>query len=140
MAWRCPLSLAPGNVRRMTAAAVLYVRDLARMRAFYEQCFALTPAEPGDGYCVLASADWDLSLVAVPPAAAAIVIADPPERRAATPVKLAFEVASIEALRAAVTAAGGRLDPAGHAWEFRGRRHLDCLDPEGNVVQLRQRA
>jgi predicted enzyme related to lactoylglutathione lyase len=127
---------------RLMAAAVLYVRDLARMRAFYERCLGLAAAEhgDGDGYCVLASADWDLSLVAVPPAqAAAIVIADPPERRAGTPVKLAFEVPSIEALQPAVTAAGGQLDPAAAAWEFRGRRHLDCLDPEGNVVQLRQR-
>jgi predicted enzyme related to lactoylglutathione lyase len=75
----------------------------------------------------------------VPPAtAAALVITDPPERRAGTPVKLTFEVATIEALRPAVTAAGGQLDPAERAWEFRGQRHLDCLDPEGNVVQLRQ--
>jgi predicted enzyme related to lactoylglutathione lyase len=133
------VSLARDSVRLM-AAAVLYVRDLARMRAFYERCLGLAAAEPGDGYCVLASADWDLSLVAVPPArAAAIVIADPPERRSGTPVKLAFEVPSIEALQPAVTAAGGQLDPAAAAWEFRGRRHLDCLDPEGNVVQLRQR-
>jgi hypothetical protein len=37
-----------------------------------------------------------------------------------------------------VAAAAGQLDPAGQAWDFRGRRHLDGLDPEGNVVQLRQ--
>jgi predicted enzyme related to lactoylglutathione lyase len=124
----------------MTAAAVLYVRDLGLMRAFYERCFGLAAVEPGEGYCVLASGDWDLSLVAVPPAdAAAIVITDPPARRAGTPVKLAFEVPSIQALQPAVAAAGGQLDPAGEAWDFRGLRHLDCLDPEGNVVQLRQR-
>ena len=39
-----------------------------------------------------------------------------------------------------VIAAGGQLDPTDSAWEFRGYRHVDCLDPEGNVVQLRERA
>jgi predicted enzyme related to lactoylglutathione lyase len=54
------------------------------------------------------------------------------------PVKLVFEVASIEGLHTVVTEAGGQVDPSGTAREFRGRRLLDCLDPEGNVVQLRQ--
>ena len=125
----------------MTAAAVVYVRDLGVMRAFYETCFRMSVLETGGGeFCVLASEDWDLSLVAVPEVIAATwMITDPPERREETPIKLAFEVASIEELRPVVTGAGGRADPAGSAWDFRGFRHLDCLDPEGNVVQLRQR-
>jgi predicted enzyme related to lactoylglutathione lyase len=125
----------------MTAGAVLYVSDLTAMRAFYEACFGLSAVEcGGDDFCVLASGDWELSLVTVPAAiAAALVITDPPERRAETPVKLAFEVASVEELRPVVTGAGGQTDPTGSAWDFRGFRNLDCLDPEGNVLQLRQR-
>jgi predicted enzyme related to lactoylglutathione lyase len=125
----------------MTAAAVIYVRDLRVMRTFYETCFRMSVLETGgDEFCVLASEDWDLSLVAVPEVIAATwMITDPPERREETPIKLAFEVASIEELRPVVTGTGGRADPAGSAWDFRGFRHLDCLDPEGNVVQLRQR-
>jgi predicted enzyme related to lactoylglutathione lyase len=35
--------------------------------------------------------------------------------------------------------AGGQIDSDDAGWDFQGGRHLDCLDPEGNVVQLRQR-
>jgi predicted enzyme related to lactoylglutathione lyase len=125
----------------MAAGAVLYVQDLRVMRAFYEACFGLSAVEcGGDDFCVLASGGWELSLVTVPEAiAATYILTDPPERRAESPVKLAFEVASIEELRQVVTGAGGQTDPPGSAWDFRGFRNLDCLDPEGNVLQLRQR-
>jgi predicted enzyme related to lactoylglutathione lyase len=125
----------------MAAGAVLYVTDLRLMRTFYERCFGMSAVKSGgDDFCVLASDDWDLSLVTVPGATAAtIVITDPPARREDSPVKLAFAVPSIEELHAVVTGAGGQIYPAESAWEFRGQRHLDCLDPEGNVVQLRQR-
>jgi predicted enzyme related to lactoylglutathione lyase len=124
----------------MAAAAVLYVQDLGRVSAFYERCLGMSPAVSGGRFRVLASGDWELSLVLMPAAvAAAVAITDPPGRREDSPVKLAFEVASIEELRPVVSETGGRLDPVGSAWEFRGQRHLDCLDPEGNVVQLRQR-
>jgi hypothetical protein len=91
------------------AAAVLYVTDLGRMRRFYECCFGLSLADgPRDGFAILTSEAWELSLVTLTPEiAATVTITDPPARRAGSPVKLA--------------------------------RHLDCLDPEGNVVQLRER-
>jgi catechol-2,3-dioxygenase len=97
----------------MAAAAVLYVTDLGRMSAFYERCFGMSPAEPGGGdFRVLASGDWDLSLVRLPAAvAAAVEVTDPPARRADSPVKLAFEVASLEDLGPVVAGAGGQPDP-----------------------------
>jgi predicted enzyme related to lactoylglutathione lyase len=125
----------------VVAAAVLYVKDLSRMCAFYESCFFLLAVQPiQDDVNVLISDDWELSLVAVPETIAErIVIATPPERRSDTPIKLAFEVKSLEDLRPTVIAAGGQIDPPQSAWEFRGDRHLDCIDPEGNVVQLREK-
>jgi predicted enzyme related to lactoylglutathione lyase len=125
----------------MGAAAVVYVKDLPGMRYFYETCFGLVVGESeSNDFCVLASDDWELSLVSVQAEiAASLVIANPPERRTATPIKLAFDVESIEGLRSIVIATGGQFDPNDGIWEFRGRRHLDCLDPEGNVVELRQR-
>jgi predicted enzyme related to lactoylglutathione lyase len=137
---RCASDGSADNLSAMVAAAVLYVKDLAVMKTFYEECFGMSAVESGrDEFCVLASGDWELSLVRVPAAiAAAFVVTDPPERRADVPVKLVFEVASIEGLHAVVTEAGGQVDPSGTAREFRGSRLLDCLDPEGNVVQLRQ--
>jgi predicted enzyme related to lactoylglutathione lyase len=110
------------------------------MRTFYGRCFGMSTAESDrDEFCVLVSDDWDLSLVRMPAAiAATFVITHPPQRRADTPVKLAFEVDSIERLLPVVTGTGGQIDPAESAWKFRGHLHLDCLDPEGNVIQLRQ--
>jgi predicted enzyme related to lactoylglutathione lyase len=124
----------------MVAAAVLYVKDLPGMRKFYETCFSLRVALPlADDACVLEAEDWELSLVAVPAdVAETVVISAPPEPRTTTPIKLAFEVVSLDALRLAVLAAGGQVDILESPWEFRGRLHLDVLDPEGNVVQLRQ--
>ena len=73
----------------MAAAAIVYVKDLARMRAFYERCFGLSVVAAGDDeFCILASDDWELSLVAMPETVSAtVVIADPPARREDSPVK-----------------------------------------------------
>jgi predicted enzyme related to lactoylglutathione lyase len=129
-------------VPAVSAGAVVYVKDLQRMTAFYERCFGLTvaDAEP-DRFGVLTAGAWELALVAAPQAiAAALVITDPPARRTSAPTKLAFEVEAIEALRTLVARLGGQLEPPDRAWTFRGFRQLDGLDPEGNVVQLRERA
>ena len=89
---------------------------------------------------MLASGGWSVSLVSMPEATAAVtVIADPPQRREQAAIKLVFDVASLDEHGSIVTASGGRLDPDEAAWEYRGVRHLDCLDPEGNVIQLRER-
>jgi predicted enzyme related to lactoylglutathione lyase len=120
----------------VTAGAVIYVTGLSQMRAFYQECFGLEITDSAGDYCVLRSGAWTLSLVATP-AAAAVQISIPPARRDRTPVKLAFGVPDIEGLRPLIARLGGQLDP-GHAWEFRHLLHCDCLDPEGNVVQLVQ--
>jgi len=119
------------------AAAVLYVRRLDPMRAFYRECFGLEIAETAKDYCVLESGAWTLSLVVVPDAVAATLQASvPPARREGTPVKLTFGVPSIDDLRPVMARLGGQVDPGETQWEFRGLTHCDCLDPEGNVVQM----
>jgi hypothetical protein len=69
----------------MSAAAVIYVGDLGRMRAFYQGCFQLTTADSGPGYHGLRSDSWLLTLVQ---SAAAVPTTNPPTRRADTPIKL----------------------------------------------------
>jgi predicted enzyme related to lactoylglutathione lyase len=63
----------------------------------------------------------------------------PPVALEDTPLKLSFNVPDIEACRSRVTALGGVLKPLAAAWSWQGARHLDGVDPEGNVFQLRQR-
>ena len=119
------------------AAAVVYVRHLERMRSFYGQCFGFEVADGAAGYCVLESDAWSLSLVLAPDdVASRLDLSAPAHRRAATPIKLAFYVPSIEDLRSLVDTLGGEIDPRETAWDFRGLRHCDGVDPEGNVLEL----
>jgi catechol-2,3-dioxygenase len=117
----------------MRAAAVLYVRNLDLMRDFYRECFALGVDEETDDYCVLLSEAWMLTLVKSAHAPATTI---PAARRENTPIKLAFSVPSIAALRTVVARLGGQMDLVQSEWESRNMLHCDGLDPEGNVVQL----
>jgi predicted enzyme related to lactoylglutathione lyase len=125
------------RLRSVQACAVIYVRHLDSMRSFYRECFGLEPAETAEDYSVLESAAWVLSLVVIPDTIASAFPEEfPPSRREETPIKLAFQVQDIEILRPVMAALGGRLDPADTQWNFRGRRHCDGVDPEGNVLQI----
>ena len=107
------------------------------MRPFYRTCFKMDVADDAADYCVLESESLTLSLVVVPErVAATIAVSVPPARRDRVPVKLAFPVESIEALRPLVAELGGLVDPASTRWEFRGSILCDGIDPEGNVIQL----
>ena len=120
----------------MPAEAVIYAGDLERMRAFYEGCFGLTTVARTEGYCCLESDAWTITLVR---SGAAVPSTTPAPRRAATPVKLGFEVAGFAALRPVIDALGGTAGAAETEWSFRDSARCDCLDPEGNVVQLIRR-
>jgi predicted enzyme related to lactoylglutathione lyase len=107
------------------------------MRSFYQRCFALEAVYTSEAYCVLESDSWTLALVVIPDETAARgELTVPPRRREEVPVKLAFEVASIEDLRTTARSLGGQVDPRTTEWDFRGQRHCDGVDPEGNIIQL----
>ncbi len=122
----------------MATEAVLYVRGLEAMVAFYGQCIGLRPVETGDGYCGLRADDLRLWLVRAQelPGDGADRDASA-RRRSEVPVKLAFDVGSIEQARCAIAALGGSVATA--SWEFAGYRRCDAVDPEGNVIQLLER-
>ncbi|MGA2758553.1 MAG: VOC family protein [Solirubrobacteraceae bacterium] len=121
----------------MRAEAVVYVKDLERMRCFYEGCLGLAVEDGAEDYAVLESEAWRLSLVVVPPSVAATIqLSVPARRRETTAIKLAFLVPRIDDLRSPVAALGGQVDPMSSQWNFRGFRRCDAIDPEGNVIQL----
>jgi predicted enzyme related to lactoylglutathione lyase len=115
--------------------AVLYVRDLETLAAFYETALGLTSVEKGTDYCGLGADGLILWLVRGRRARAEDAGGGhPPRRRSEAAVKLAFEVASIEQAAGVIESLGGWI--ATNTWEF-GRRHRrDATDPEGNVIQL----
>jgi predicted enzyme related to lactoylglutathione lyase len=121
------------------SAAVIYVKDLPRMRSFYGACFQMDVVDNAHDYSVLESESLTLSLVRMPERiAATILLSVPPARRESVPIKLGFGVDSIEALRPLLAELGGVVDPSSSQWEFRGGIHCDAIDPEGNVIQLVQ--
>jgi len=119
----------------VTTQAVLYVHDLEPLAAFYRECIGLTLAEAGDGYLELRADGLALWLVHGPQAPGADTDRDGSVRwRSEVPVKLAFEVGSIDRVADAITASGGAMAKA--SWSFAGYRRRDAVDPEGNVIQL----
>lgn len=113
-------------------SAVVYVKDLASMQAFYERVAKLAVTEVGDDFVVMD----DLVLVALAPAIAEI--AAPPVRREDVAVKLAFDVPVLAAARVRAAQLGGVVDPVANEWEFGELRVCDGHDPEGNPIQLRE--
>jgi len=123
------------------AGAVLYAKGVARVSAFYAGLAGMTVTHTEADHVVLESPSLQLVVVAIPAAVAATIdIAQPPLRRTDSPIKLAFTVPSLDAVRKAAPRLGGELNPVEREWVYRQHRVCDGHDPEGNVVQFRVRA
>ena len=119
--------------------AVIYAKNAAHLARFYEQVLGLTPLEAGAGFVHLHAEGIELTVVAMPPHLAATVeLQEPPLAREDTPIKLSFRVDCLQASAPLVSQCGGRMQAPESAWVWREQRHLDGLDPEGNVFQLRE--
>lgn len=122
------------------AQTVLYARNLTRMQAFYEGVFLLQVEHAEPDSVVLAAPAAQLILVQIPESiAATIEIADPPKRRTETPIKLVCDVENLASARDTALKLGGQVDPVELEWSYQGFRVCDGHDPEGNVVQFRQK-
>jgi predicted enzyme related to lactoylglutathione lyase len=122
------------------AAAVLYAKDMDRVAAFYAAVLGLETAGRDDEHVLLESPAFQLVVLRIPShIASTIQIAVPAVRRANAAVKLVFFVPRIADVRAAAEARGGVLNGAETEWLFNGWKVCDGLDPEGNVIQFRER-
>ena len=123
------------------AGAVLFAKDLARVARFYEGVLGMRRLHAAVGHIVLDSPQVQLVIHGIPArVAAGIQISQPPQRRSDTAVKLFFPVGSLSEARAKAAALGGQLDSPDKEFTARGFRACDGYDPEGNVLQLRERA
>jgi predicted enzyme related to lactoylglutathione lyase len=113
------------------AGAMLFVKDLPRMAAFYRDVVGLQPIEE------TRLPDWvefhgeaAFSLHAIPAAiAAGISIESPPRPREQGATKLTFAVADVEATLATIEGMG--LPLLRRPWGS-----VEAVDPEGNVFAL----
>lgn len=126
--------------RSHDAGAVIYASDIRRIGAFYAQVAGLRITHAEGDHIVLESGAFQLVVVAVPARiAASIELTDPPRPREDTAIKLVLAVADMATAREAARSLGGQLLPPQREWQFQGMRVCDGYDPEGNVVQFRQR-
>ena len=115
---------------------MIYVKDLARMEAFYREALGLTPVEEtrSTSWLEFDAGQARLALHTIPPHfAERIEITSPPLPREETPIKLIFEVDNL-------TDACERIRAAGATPILRCWGSWDCVDPEGNVFGLSVRA
>lgn len=119
--------------------AVVYAQSLPRLAAFYSRVCGLAQVASGEGFVSLWSAGLTLTVVQVPePWPLAPDPAQPAPAREDVPLKLSFPVPRLDLARAEVVRQGGMLKPQASAWAWRGWLHLDGVDPECNVFQLRE--
>src|ERR1051325_5482365 len=111
------------------SGAVLYVRDIRRMVAFYSGVLGFRETGSDDDHVVLESPAYQLVILGIPKAiAASIEITTPPARRATAAIKPVFFVESIGAVREATEALGGTFNPVEKEWSFQGFTVCDGLD------------
>jgi predicted enzyme related to lactoylglutathione lyase len=114
-------------------SAMVYVKDLPRMRAFYSEMLGVKPSNDTwtDSWTEFDAGGIRFALHAIPPEIAnQIEITSPPRVRGQNPVKLIFEVDDVEAERA-------RLELLGTTMVQRPWGAWDGVDPEGNVFGIR---
>lgn len=125
---------------RAPASVVIFALDVVRVSAFYEVTAALERRPSETGFATLNSPAIDVIVHRVPDhVAASFTISDPPRRREDTPIKIGFTIDSLARVRDVAKTAGGVLDSSEHEFEHEGWRWCDGHDPEGNVVQFRER-
>lgn len=121
-------------------AAVVFVRDVARVSAFYRDLASMRVVSGDAKHSVLELDGFQLTVHALhgeAPAGSDPGLAAPREN---SYVKLCFPVKSLAAARALAASRGGAILPAEREWEARGFRACDGQDPEGNVIQVRAAA
>jgi predicted enzyme related to lactoylglutathione lyase len=117
-------------------SAVLYVKDLERMKRFYSEMFGTTPSnqEFADMWATFETGGARFALHAVPSEIAKrIEIKSPPTPRKESPVKFIFEVTDVESERARLESLG--IEVLRRHWQKSGES-CDAVDPEGNIFQI----
>jgi predicted enzyme related to lactoylglutathione lyase len=115
--------------------AILYVRDLGLLTTFYRDCLGLEEVETSADHSGLRADGLVLWLVRRRrPRKGEAIHEEPARKRSEVPVKLAFEVPTLDGAADSIERLGGTT--AGADWDFAGYRRRDVVDPEGNVIQL----
>lgn len=120
------------------AGLFIYAKDLDRLADFYCRVLSMNCVARSADLRVLDSPDLQLVLHAMPRFIAnQIEITVPPQKREDTALKFFFTVPSLAIAQSAMNATGG--DLFGETYEGPGFRARNAYDPEGNILQLREK-
>ena len=122
------------------AGLVVFAKSVKKLSAFYVRTLGLEVLESTRSHQLLGGNGYEVVVHAIPAKIAReITIAKPPALREDSAMKPSFVVPDLKALRLAVVATGGWLKPEDMAWAIRGYTVLDGCDPEGNILQFKQK-
>jgi len=126
---------------RPKPSIVIFAKSVPKLANFYERVAQMTVVHQDKDHTVLDQEGFQVVIHGIPKAIAAqIHIAEPPQVREDTPIKVCLPVASIDHARTTAAELGGNVGPKRQEWEARGFRACDGYDPEGNVFQVRESA
>ena len=118
----------------------MFAKSVKKLSAFYARTLGLEVLESARSHHLLRGNGYEVVVHAIPAKIAReIPIAKPPVLREDSAMKPSFVVPDLQALRLAVIATGGWLKPDDMAWTIRGHTVLDGCDPEGNILQFKQK-
>ena len=118
-------------------SAVLFVKDLKAVAAFYAQALGLNCTHSDAEHAVLNCRGFHLIVHQIPRHIAdGIVIQQPPLRREEGAIRLTFPVESVAATRRLARSLGGEVDDTPPAWAAPGANVFLGHDPEGNVFKI----
>ena len=122
------------------AGLVGFAKSVKKLSTFYVRTLGLEVLESARSHQLLRGHGYEVVVHAIPAKIARdIPIAKPPVLREDSAIKPSFVVPDLQALRLAVVATGGWLKPEEMAWTIRGHKVLDGCDPEGNILQFKQK-
>jgi len=116
----------------------MYSYNVKTLGDFYKEALNLIEIESGDDYVCLGKSGIEINILRMNSKEGNKIAPEITLHiREETPIKCSFLIASFEQARKANTKFGGMLQDEKDAWEWRGAKHLDGYDPEGNVLQYR---
>lgn len=118
-------------------SVVVFAADVRRVSTFYREVASMDVLIEEEDHTVMEVEGLQLvvhRLRGEPPVSPAAI-----RVREDSYIKLCLPVASIAAARTLAAANGGAIKPPEHEWEARDFRACDGHDPEGNVMQVRER-
>src|SRR5262245_43871756 len=116
-----------------SVGAVLFVRDLQKVAAFYVKALGISVTASGGHHLPADCRGFELVVHQIPKHIANdIVIEHPPKRRTTAAVRLDYPVPDLAASRKAAHSLGGGIDDAPPEWADAGANFFYGYDPEGN--------